>query len=203
MLLDECAAGGSRQRSARQRRSSIATACFRLRWQGTRPRRRRSCWPAAVQLPLGRLAAPIARRRARPSPAARHACRARPPATASSSAWVPAGVEHHDLVGADHGRQAVGDDDGGAVAGDAVEGRLDRFLGPAVERAGRLVEDQDRRVLEQRAGDGDALLLAARQLEPALADHRFIALRQRGDEMVDRRALRRALDLGLARPSRP
>ena len=46
----------------------------------------------------------------------------------------PAGVEHDDLVGADHGRQAVGDDDGGAVARDIVEGRLDRFLGPAVER---------------------------------------------------------------------
>ena len=51
-------------------------------------------------------------------------------------------------------------------------------LGAAVERAGRLVEHQDRRVLEQGAGDRDALLLAARQLEPALADHRFIAVRQ-------------------------
>ena len=64
------------------------------------------------------------------------------------------------------------------LRGDVVERRLDRFLGAAVERAGRLVEDQDRRVLEQGAGDRDALLLAARQLEPALADHRFIALRQ-------------------------
>ena len=57
-----------------------------------------------------------------------------------------------------------------------VERRLDRLLGAAVERAGRLVEDQDRRVLEQGAGDRDALLLAARQLQPALADHRFIAV---------------------------
>ena len=92
----------------------------------------------------------------------------------------------------------------GAPLGDVVERLLDRRLGAAVERAGRLVEDQDRRVLEQGAGDGDALLLAARKLEPALADHRVIALRQRLDEIVDRRALRGGLDLGLGRrPSRP
>ena len=72
---------------------------------------------------------------------------------------------------------------------------LDRLLGAAVERAGGLVEHQDRRVLEQGPGDRHALLFAARQLEAALADHRFIAFGQSGDEVVDRRAARRALDL--------
>ena len=42
---------------------------------------------------------------------------------------------------------------------------FDRFLhdalGLGVERAGRLVEHQDRRILHQRARDGDALTLAA------------------------------------------
>ena len=85
----------------------------------------------------------------------------------------PALVEHDDLVGIDDGREAVGDDDRRAAARDAVERLLDRRLGAAVERAGRFVEDQDRRVLEQGAGDRDALLLAARKLEPALADQRF------------------------------
>ena len=41
-----------------------------------------------------------------------------------------------------------------------------------IERRGRLVEDEDRRPLEDRAGDGDALLLAARELQAALADRR-------------------------------
>ena len=59
-----------------------------------------------------------------------------------------------------------------------LQGLLDRRLGPAVEGAGRLVEDQDRRVLEQGAGDGDPLLLAARQLQPALADLALIAVGQ-------------------------
>ena len=82
----------------------------------------------------------------------------------------PALVENHDLVGIDHGRQAVGDDDAGPALGDVAKGLLDRRLGAAVEGAGRLVEDQDRRILEQGSGDRDPLLLAARQLEPALAD---------------------------------
>jgi hypothetical protein len=34
----------------------------------------------------------------------------------------------------------VGDDDAGAVCGDVAQGRLDRGLGAAVERAGGLVE---------------------------------------------------------------
>ena len=87
--------------------------------------------------------------------------------------------------------------------GDVVERLLDRRLGAAVERAGRLVEDQDRRVLEQGAGDGDALLLAAGELEAALADHRLVAVGQLHDEGVDRRAPRGGLDLRLAAPSLP
>ena len=43
-------------------------------------------------------------------------------------------VEHDDLVGRGDGREAVGDDDRGAVRGDSVERRLDRLLGAAVER---------------------------------------------------------------------
>ncbi len=47
-----------------------------------------------------------------------------------------------------------------------------------IERARRLVEDQDARRLEDRARDGDALLLAAGELEAALADRRRVALGQ-------------------------
>ena len=52
---------------------------------------------------------------------------------------------------------------------------LDRELDLAVERRGRLVEDQDRRVLEDHARDRDALALAARELDAALADVRVVA----------------------------
>ena len=52
---------------------------------------------------------------------------------------------------------------------------LDRKLDLAVERRGRLVEHQDRRVLEDHARDRDALALAARELHAALAHVRLVA----------------------------
>ena len=69
-----------------------------------------------------------------------------------------------------------------------VELLLDRRLDFRIERRGRLVEDQDRRVLQQHAGDRDALALAARELDAALADMRVEALApvlvgQPGDEL--------------------
>ena len=65
--------------------------------------------------------------------------------------------------------------------------RLDQPLADRVERGRGLVEDQDPRVLQQHAGDRDALLLAARQLVAALADDRVVALGQLHDPVVDRR----------------
>ena len=52
---------------------------------------------------------------------------------------------------------------------------LDRGLDLAVERGGGLVEHQDRRVLQDHAGDGDALALAAGELDAALADMGVVA----------------------------
>ena len=52
-----------------------------------------------------------------------------------------------------------------------VEQGLEHLLsGPAVEVAGGLVGDQDRRVQEERPGDRDALLLAARELRGPMAE---------------------------------
>ena len=75
---------------------------------------------------------------------------------------------------------------------------LDRPLGLGVERRGRLVEDQDRRVLQEHAGDGQALLLPARELHAALADDRVEPVGQVGDHRVEPGPARRLHDLGLA-----
>ena len=64
----------------------------------------------------------------------------------------------------------MGDGDHGLAFHEVVEALLDGRLDLRVERARRLVEDEDGRVLEQHAGNGDALALAARQLDAALAD---------------------------------
>nr|GLL18706.1 unknown [Ipomoea trifida] len=47
-------------------------------------------------------------------------------------------------------------------------------LGFCVQGACGLVEQEDRRVLEDRPGDGNPLLLAARELNPALAHGGFV-----------------------------
>ena len=96
-----------------------------------------------------------------------------------------AAVEHQDAVAIDHARQAVGQDQGRAALHQPVERLLDHRLVLGVDRRQRLVEHQDRRVAQQRAGDGDPLALAARELDALLADRRLVALRQGQDEVVD------------------
>jgi hypothetical protein len=50
-------------------------------------------------------------------------------------------------------------------------------FGERVERGGGFVEDDEWRSFEDGARDGHALLLAARQLQPALAHLRLVPLR--------------------------
>jgi hypothetical protein len=93
------------------------------------------------------------------------------------------------------GGEPVGDHDRRAPAHQLFERRLDQPLGLGVERRGGLVEDQYRRVLEDRPGDRDALPLAARQPDAALADDGGEALRLLPDEVESIRRESRALDL--------
>ena len=110
-----------------------------------------------------------------------------------------AAVEHDDLVGVAHGREPVRDRDRRPPLGEPLERLLHRALGLRVERRGRLVEDEDRRVAQDRPRDRDALLLAAREAVAALADDRVVALGQRGDQLVDLRRARGLLDLLVGR----
>ncbi|GJC96126.1 hypothetical protein ColKHC_04952 [Colletotrichum higginsianum] len=93
-------------------------------------------------------------------------------------------AQDDDAVGLPDGRQAVGDGDGGAVLGDAVEGGLDDLLAADVDGAGGLVEDDDLGLPDDAPGDGDALPLAARELGAAVADGRVVAVREAVDELV-------------------
>jgi hypothetical protein len=67
-------------------------------------------------------------------------------------------LDDDDVVGVADRREAMGDDERGATAGEAAQRVEQRGLGPRVERRSRLVEDQDRSVLEERAGDREPLL---------------------------------------------
>lgn len=60
----------------------------------------------------------------------------------------------------------------------------DPRLGLDVDARGGIVEDEDARVHDEGAGDRQALALTAREREVAFADHRVVAVGQRGDELV-------------------
>ena len=97
----------------------------------------------------------------------------------------PAGVDDGDLVGRPHGGQAVGDDDRRALGEGGRQGGLDGGLRAGVEVGGGLVEDHDAGVLEQQAGESDALLLAARHAVAAVADDRVEAFGHPGHDVPD------------------
>ena len=94
-----------------------------------------------------------------------------------------------DLVGVLDGGEAVGDHQRGAALAQLVQRALDHDLGGVVKRRGGLVQDEYGRVLEEHAGDGQALLLPARQAHAALADHGVVAVLHGEDVVVDVGAL--------------
>ena len=71
-----------------------------------------------------------------------------------------------------------------------LQGLLHRHLGLGVEVGGRLVEDDDVGRLEQQPGDGDALLLAAREPVAAVADDGVEPVGQGVDQREDLRGAR-------------
>src|SRR6185312_6774681 len=91
------------------------------------------------------------------------------------------------------------DDKRGFSTFEMFERRLHEILGFRIERGSRLVKHQYARVLQQRAGDGDALTLAYGKTRTAFPDDGVIPIRQPRDEIVDVGSPRCRLDLIEAR----
>ena len=95
---------------------------------------------------------------------------------------MPTGLDNVAVVENDepiHGgdrRKAVGNCDNGLAFHKRVERLLDSRFDLRIKRAGRLIEDKNRCVLEKYPGNGDALALTTRQLDPALADMGIVAV---------------------------
>src|SRR5215207_5389734 len=85
-------------------------------------------------------------------------------------------VEDDEPVERRDGREPVGDGDHRLAFHERRERLLDRGLDLRVEGGCRLVEDEDRRVLEDHPCDRDALALPAGELDAALADMRLVAV---------------------------
>src|SRR6266508_4660564 len=103
-------------------------------------------------------------------------------------------LERHDAIRRAHGREPVRDDENRPSLGDLFHVLLDDALALIVEGARRLVEDQNARVGDEGAGNGDALALAARESRAALADDGVVAFGQLEDEVVRSRESRRRDD---------
>ena len=93
-------------------------------------------------------------------------------------------VHDHDAVGLEHGGEAMRDHQRGAARHQVFQRVLHGALALGVERGGGFVEQQDRGILQQGAGDGDALLLAAGQARAAFAEFAGEALGQGVEEVV-------------------
>ena len=78
----------------------------------------------------------------------------------------------------------MGNGDHRTAAHQTVQGLADRLLGIAVERRSRLVKKENGCILEEGSSNTDALALAGRQLDPAIADDCVDAIRQVLQETV-------------------
>ena len=79
-------------------------------------------------------------------------------------------LDHQYPVSLQYGRETVRDDDARPPVHQRLESLLYGVFGDRVQRRGRLVEDEYLRILQYHPGDGKALLLAAGELQPAVAD---------------------------------
>ncbi len=77
-------------------------------------------------------------------------------------------VEHENTVGLRHRRQPVRDHQRRAALHDLIERALHQGLAFGIERAGRFVKKQDRRIAKERTGNCDALALSGRERHTAL-----------------------------------
>ncbi len=87
-------------------------------------------------------------------------------------------VEHDDVIGGHRHLAPMRDQDGRAAAHHRARAFDDLALRDRIERRGRLVHDEHRRIGQKGARQRDALPLAGRHRQAALADHRRVSLRQ-------------------------
>ena len=96
----------------------------------------------------------------------------------------PALREDNNLVRRFHGAHPVGDDQNSLAGEEAGEGFLNSALIFHVQAGGCLIQKDDRRIFQKRAGDGNPLAFAAGEGGAVLADHGLIALGQFPDKFI-------------------
>jgi hypothetical protein len=111
----------------------------------------------------------------------------------------PAMVEDDDVVGLEDGIETVRDDEDGASLHQLPRGLFEQGFGLWVETGGGFVEDKERRVPEEGAGEGEALRLSAGETRAAFADDGLVFFGERLDEIVQARGPRGRGHFGIGR----
>jgi len=78
----------------------------------------------------------------------------------------------------------MGNDQHGVTRREFGQLLLDRPIRLDIERRGRFVQNQNRRVLQEHVGNRQPLVLLAGQLHPSLSDYRVHALLLLADEPI-------------------
>ena len=100
-------------------------------------------------------------------------------------------LEHDDLVGVSHEVQVVRNDDRGLVPHEGAQRKQHQMDGIGIQPCRGLVKDQDGRIANERAGNGESLALATREIGAALPEACVIAVGQLFDELPRVRLNRR------------
>ena len=74
------------------------------------------------------------------------------------------------------------DDDGGPIVRKVLDGVLDERLGFCIDGGRGLVQDENRRILEDRPRDRETLFLTTREPDTTLANNRIVSVRQTQNE---------------------
>ena len=93
-------------------------------------------------------------------------------------------VQHQNPVGIDNTRKPMRKDQRGASSHQPIERVLDDRFVLGIHCRERFIQNQDRRVSQDRPGDGNALALPAGKPDAPLADYGVISLGQQRDKLV-------------------
>lgn len=105
---------------------------------------------------------------------------------------------HHDqAVGPVQGGQAMGDGDHSPASREVRQGHVNAFLSFQIQGSCRLVQDQDARIMQDGARNGDALVFASRESLSLFSYLGFISIRKIHDEVVSLAETGRLHHLGM------
>ena len=97
----------------------------------------------------------------------------------------PAALDDHDQIRVTDRGEPVGNDEARTIPPQFRHRLLHQQFGSGVDRAGRLIKDQQLGLGHKGPSDGDQLLLAGAEVAAVVAECGLITVRQRSNEVVD------------------